>query len=190
MFTRGYRSNFILSVTPRVDLNLNLKCLCCKHVVNFTAFFLRIFQEDESVPTSYKSLRHLQIVAQWTSSLAGLLLLADLDCTAFAYDGAEVYGLQRSVDAAILKLNFIPGLMLVHHSDTPARIARYVVRGYGCVVSADAKFVEGASAAWQRVQNQMKNEVELLGREFLSLHIMWGDTQQQRWDLACNYFKE
>eukprot|EP01105_Mastigella_eilhardi_P022632 TRINITY_DN5596_c0_g1_i3.p1 TRINITY_DN5596_c0_g1~~TRINITY_DN5596_c0_g1_i3.p1 ORF type:complete len:624 (-),score=130.35 TRINITY_DN5596_c0_g1_i3:190-2025(-) len=70
--------------------------------------------------------RHVQLVFPVARCLLDVLLLADLDCTALAYDGANVWGLPRSFRCFATRRNFMDPQLVISAS----RLAKYAHRGF------------------------------------------------------------
>lgn len=137
--------------------------------------------------------RMVQIILKYVSSVRWLILFADLDCTALAYDGLwHLYGMQRSVDAIRLSWNYIPGQMLVNRADTPARIAKYVLRGFGSVFSDDTPEVrntEKGRLAWQHMCDCLRHFRKK--QNFMDTRCLrrpWLRDGDSHWELATNHF--
>ena len=76
-------------------------------------------------------LKHVQIIVLWSKTLLGYLLFVDLDCTALAYDGRQLYGADRSLLAHLSHFNYITGSMLRIRRDTPMRVGKKAQLGFG-----------------------------------------------------------
>ncbi len=79
--------------------------------------------------------RHIQIILLPTRTLSEMLLFADLDCTALAFDGRFVYGCDRSMRAHAAFCNYVTPDMLQNRRDTPWRLAKYATRGFSSFVA-------------------------------------------------------
>jgi len=75
--------------------------------------------------------RHVQIVLTAHLDLASVMLFADLDSTAAAYDGRSVWGSSRFLRAVRGGVNVVPPKMWAERRDTMGRAAKYVRRGFG-----------------------------------------------------------
>ena len=79
--------------------------------------------------------KHVQIITLWNKTEVEYLAFVDLDCTSLLYDGKEsLVGSRRSLLAFTTGLNCVPAEMLSVRVDTPNRIGKYCVRGFGSFV--------------------------------------------------------
>ena len=69
--------------------------------------------------------RHVQLILLTMQKPSHHLLFADLDCTAVAYMGGEVFTTSRSRRALETGRNLVPHAMLRNRRDMPPRIAAY-----------------------------------------------------------------
>ena len=79
-------------------------------------------------------LRHVQIITVINKSLDEYLLFCDLDCTALAFDGQQLYGSRRAYLALNSGYNIVPQEMLENRNDTPRRLNKYFRRGFASLV--------------------------------------------------------
>ena len=79
-------------------------------------------------------LRHVQIITVINKSLDEYLLFCDLDCTALAFDGQQLYGSRRAYLALNSGYNIVPQEMLENRNDTPRRLYKYFRRGFASLV--------------------------------------------------------
>ena len=101
--------------------------------------------------------KHVQIITLWNRSLAEYFDFVDLDCTALAFDGVRVYGSPRALLAWTSRFNVVHPDMLRIRKDTPARIAKYCQRGFGCFLlghdqSNTAEEREDIDKSWARCE--------------------------------------
>ena len=80
--------------------------------------------------------RHVQIVLTAHVDLASIMLFADLDSTAVAFDGKTVWGSGRFLRALTLGANVIPEGMWELRDDTLTRAAKYVSRGFSACLGS------------------------------------------------------
>jgi hypothetical protein len=80
--------------------------------------------------------RHIQIVLTAHVDLASVMLFADLDSTAVAFDGKKVWGSGRFIRALTLGANVIPEGMWELRDDTLTRAAKYVSRGFSACLGS------------------------------------------------------
>jgi hypothetical protein len=79
--------------------------------------------------------KHVQIITLWNRSEAEYLSFVDLDCTSLLFDGRNrLLGARRALLAFTTGLNCIPTEMLSVRMDTPNRIGKYCIRGFGSFV--------------------------------------------------------
>lgn len=83
--------------------------------------------------------RHAQIVLTVHRDLASVLLFADLDSTAAAWDGANVLSCGRFIRAVRTGTNLIPKGMWEERKDTVIRTAKYARRGFGAILFGGAE---------------------------------------------------
>jgi hypothetical protein len=93
-------------------------------------------------------MKHVQIITLWNGSLPEYLSFVDLDCTALAYDGRNLYGNRRSLLASLTCRNFLPPKMLFTRKDTPRRIGKYCRRGFGSFVASTMCYEEEELTKW------------------------------------------
>ena len=79
-------------------------------------------------------LRHVQIITVINKSLDEYLLFCDLDCTALAFDGQQLYGSRRAYLALNSGYNIVPQEMLENRNDTPRRLHKYFTRGFASLL--------------------------------------------------------
>lgn len=82
-------------------------------------------------------LRHVQIITVINKSLDEYMLFCDLDCTALAFDGQQLYGSRRAYLALNSGYNIVPQEMLENRNDTPRRLHKYNKRGFASVLPGD-----------------------------------------------------
>ena len=82
-------------------------------------------------------LRHVQIITVINKCLDEYLLFCDLDCTALAFDGNQLYGSRRAYFALNTGYNIVPQEMLENRYDTPRRLSKYNSRGFASLVPGD-----------------------------------------------------
>lgn len=72
--------------------------------------------------------RHVQIVLRLYKSVSEILTGFDVDCSCFAYDGAQVYGVPRGIAAFMTQINTID---LTRRSPSyESRLSKYSRRGF------------------------------------------------------------
>ena len=71
------------------------------------------------------------MIVLWTRTLLDYLLFVDLDCTALAYDGRQLFGTDRSLLSHLSKYNYITNSMLQIRKDTPIRVGKKAQLGFG-----------------------------------------------------------
>eukprot|EP00928_Gymnodinium_smaydae_P036272 TRINITY_DN25375_c0_g1_i1.p1 TRINITY_DN25375_c0_g1~~TRINITY_DN25375_c0_g1_i1.p1 ORF type:complete len:769 (+),score=99.88 TRINITY_DN25375_c0_g1_i1:518-2824(+) len=83
-------------------------------------------------------LPNVQVVCKTVRSVQELLVHADIDCTALAYDGTRVWSAMRGLRALHTGFNFIPKQVLegkgMRSDRSCARFGKYVKRGWGVLV--------------------------------------------------------
>ena len=119
--------------------------------------------------------RHVQIITVLNHSIDEYLMFVDLDCTALAFDGKNLYGSPRAYMALSSGYNIVPQAMLENRSDTPRRLHKYNVRGFGSlipgVLTARAK-----TLLWQA--GEIRDPLRFLD-------INWFDESQDMIDSIC-----
>lgn len=100
--------------------------------------------------------RHVQIVLTAHVDLASVVLFADLDSTAVAFDGKKVWGSGRFLRALTHGANVIPVGMWELRDDTLIRAAKYVARGFSACL--------GSIQAWHLYPQDVRKDVCWLAR--------------------------
>jgi len=100
--------------------------------------------------------RHVQIVLTAHVDLASVMLFADLDSTAAAFDGRRVWGSGRFLRALRLGANVIPEGMWELRDDTLIRAAKYVSRGFAACL--------GSVKPWHSYPAEARKQVCWLAR--------------------------
>jgi len=78
--------------------------------------------------------RPVQIVFYVCETLDETLSYCDLDCTAVAFDGHDIWAAPRAIRAIKTGYNFIPPGMLLQRPDACNRAGKYCRRGFGAMV--------------------------------------------------------
>ena len=97
--------------------------------------------------------RHVQIITVLNKSLDEYFLFVDLDATALAFDGRQLYGCARSILALNTGYNIIPQQMLENRSDTPRRLHKYNERGFASLIPGELT-PRARTLLWQAEQIQ------------------------------------
>ena len=123
--------------------------------------------------------RHVQIITVLNKSLDEYLLFVDMDCTALAFDGRDLYGCQRSYMALNSGVNIVPQKMLEIRSDTPRRLHKYACRGFASLIPGSL------SARSEELLDQAR--AIRAGRDGLKfLDLEWFDTDGAAIDAICS----
>lgn len=90
-------------------------------------------------------LPNVQLVCKTVRSCQELLVHSDVDCTAMAYDGANVLATTRALRAIVTGYNFVPRVVLVgstsRHGKSLARFNKYHRRGFGILIFEHCRHV-------------------------------------------------
>lgn len=82
-------------------------------------------------------LRPLQIIQPFATSLGALLQFGDLEATALAFDGEDVFASERSLRGLSTRCNYLSAALFRNRPDTPSRVGRYLRRGFHAIIERE-----------------------------------------------------
>lgn len=115
-------------------------------------------------------LRHVQFVLRLVESVSELLAFADLDCTAFCYDGQTVWASERGLLSLELGHNLVGPRQICSPSDMSGRVAKYAHRGVGTLLYEVCRHEPRCDVNLDdRTRGKLKRVVELSQRPLRSV---------------------
>ena len=126
--------------------------------------------------------RHVQIVVLVMEQVWHHLLFCDLDCTAMAYMGGEVYTNTRSRRALTTGCNWVPMSMLLNRHDTPKRVAAYHKRGFEPRYLPDDTMSREQLHRIEALALEVETEVAKPGKKLFDFYVL---ADHDDWEIEC-----
>ncbi len=131
--------------------------------------------------------RHVQIVVLTMQHVWHHLLFCDLDCTAMAYTGGQVYTNTRSRRALATGCNWVPDSMLLNRHDTPKRIAAYHKRGFEAKYLPDDTMSREQLDRIEALALKVEEEITDPGKLLFDFNVISDEDEQVEFEVVVGF---